>query len=261
VTSIENSAFFNCSNLTSITLPEGVANIGWSAFEGCSSLTSIAIPESVTSIGGSAFSNGIKVVNVAAAIPPILASSSLISDYGMIIVPDDALIAYQTAEYWSDLVGMMAPLGMSKREVTTVAKNNMSALHQALGDAALPYVVDLTINGTINSYDFMVMLNKMNRLRYLDLTNAHIVYNGYEHYTGYHSENNKLPAYAFYQKDLFSVKLPQDITSIGDRAFMDCTSLTSISLGDKVSYIGECAFEQNYPRRYYAPQYTSGTTH
>ena len=54
VTSIGNSAFFYCSGLTSITIPEGVTSIGDGAFE-YSGLTYITIPESVTSIGNDAF--------------------------------------------------------------------------------------------------------------------------------------------------------------------------------------------------------------
>ena len=57
VTSIGNYAFHNCSSLTSITIPVGVTSIGHHALSDCSSLTSITIPESVTSIGGMAFSN------------------------------------------------------------------------------------------------------------------------------------------------------------------------------------------------------------
>ena len=53
---IGNSAFRNCSSLTSVTIPEGVTSIGESAFYSCSGLTSITIPESVTSIGDYAFS-------------------------------------------------------------------------------------------------------------------------------------------------------------------------------------------------------------
>ncbi|MBQ7946762.1 MAG: leucine-rich repeat domain-containing protein [Bacteroidaceae bacterium] len=57
VTSIGWSTFYNCTGLTSITVPNSVTSIGGSAFEDCTGLTSITIPNSVTSIGGSAFYN------------------------------------------------------------------------------------------------------------------------------------------------------------------------------------------------------------
>ena len=55
VTSIGAYAFSNCGYLTSITIPDGVTSIGALAFRACSSLTSITIPDSVTSIGELAF--------------------------------------------------------------------------------------------------------------------------------------------------------------------------------------------------------------
>jgi len=56
VTAIGDSAFMNCSSLTSVTIPDSVTSIGHAAFGLCSSLTSVTIPDSVTSIGGWAFS-------------------------------------------------------------------------------------------------------------------------------------------------------------------------------------------------------------
>ncbi len=57
VTSIGDSAFYGCTGLASITIPDGVTSIGDAAFSGCTGLTGIAIPDSVMTIGDYAFYN------------------------------------------------------------------------------------------------------------------------------------------------------------------------------------------------------------
>lgn len=64
VTSIGSHAFYNCSGLTSVTIPNSVKSIGENAFYGCSSLTSVIIPNSVTSIGWYAFSGCRKLASI-----------------------------------------------------------------------------------------------------------------------------------------------------------------------------------------------------
>jgi hypothetical protein len=51
VTSIGNTVFKNCTELTSVTIPDSVINIGQFTFFGCTNLKSIAIPNNVNSIG------------------------------------------------------------------------------------------------------------------------------------------------------------------------------------------------------------------
>ncbi|MDD4076671.1 MAG: leucine-rich repeat domain-containing protein [Bacilli bacterium] len=44
-------AFYNCTDLTNITIPNTVTIIGTNAFNGCVRFTSFTIPNSVTSLG------------------------------------------------------------------------------------------------------------------------------------------------------------------------------------------------------------------
>ena len=55
VTSIGKEAFFNCTGLAKITIPDSVTSIGGRAFSGCTSLTEITIPDGVTSIESGTF--------------------------------------------------------------------------------------------------------------------------------------------------------------------------------------------------------------
>lgn len=73
VTSIGWSAFWECSILTSVTIPDSVTNIGSDAFKGCAGLMSINIPSGVTNIGGGAFDgcSGLTSINIPSSVTSI----------------------------------------------------------------------------------------------------------------------------------------------------------------------------------------------
>lgn len=64
VVSIENSAFYGCSSLSSISIPNTVNSIGEAAFKNCSSLANINIPNTITSIQASTFANCTSLINL-----------------------------------------------------------------------------------------------------------------------------------------------------------------------------------------------------
>ena len=64
VTTIGKSAFYNCTSLASVNIPNSVTTIGGWAFENCTSLASVNIPNSVTTIGEKAFYNCTSLASV-----------------------------------------------------------------------------------------------------------------------------------------------------------------------------------------------------
>ena len=128
-------------------------------------------------------------------------------------------------------------------DVPVTAQEKESGLLNVLTQDNLHKVVSLKVTGTINGYDIMVIRNKMPLLYHLDLTDADIVANEYEYYTGYHTEDNIVGTCMFNRlKKLESVKLPKNATVISPAAFYGCDRLENIVLPVKLETIGYNAF-------------------
>ena len=133
VTSIGDGAFYQCSGLTSITLPIGVTSIGRSAFELCSALTSINIPNSVTSIGLRAFFRCKSLTSI--EIPSSMTSIDFQTFYGCgsltsVVIPNSVTSIGESAFYsCGNLTSVVIPYS-----VTSIGKeafaycSNLSSL-------------------------------------------------------------------------------------------------------------------------------------
>lgn len=64
VSSIRPFAFYNCTSLTSVTIPNDVVVIGNDAFNGCEHLTGLALPNSVQTIGNYAFAECNRITTI-----------------------------------------------------------------------------------------------------------------------------------------------------------------------------------------------------
>ena len=240
VTIIGKSAFNHCPNLTSVDMPS-VTSISVSAFEGCP-ITNLSLPATLTSIGNSCF-NASREITLAATTPASLGTDAFWK-YAVIRVPESAVNDYRTATGWSNYKDQI--FSMSDKtvyDVTVTAQEKESGLHNMITEANLSKVVSLKVTGTINSYDIMIIRNKMPYLHYLDLTDATIVANDFEYYTGCHTEDNVIGESMFCGLiKLVSVKLPKNVTCIRDNALFSCSGLVEVVLPVKLEKIGSYAF-------------------
>lgn len=187
VTDISSHAFSGCSSLSSVVMPS-VTRIGDNAFGGCP-IRKLYLPTTLTSIGNSCFT-ATREITLAATTPASL-GTDVFWKYAVIRVPESAVDAYRTAAEWSNYKDQIFSMSDSTDyDVTVTAQEKESGLQNVLGQDNLGKVVSLKVTGTINSYDIMIIRNKMPYLHYLDLTDATIVANDFEYYTGCHTEDN-----------------------------------------------------------------------
>ncbi len=103
---IGNWAFYNCHELQSLSIPEGVTEIGDAAFYGCVYLTDIALPSSMATISDNAFAlcSKLQKITVSATTPPTIQAKTFyeVSRTIPVYVPTEAVNDYKSDIYWRE---------------------------------------------------------------------------------------------------------------------------------------------------------------
>ena len=114
LTSIGDYAFYNCTKLASITIPNSVSRIGNQAFAYCTALESIVIPDNVTYFGERLLYNStaLKRVILKATTPPTIKTDTFSNVPATCVfeVPLEALNAYKSAQYWSAIANQIVAI-------------------------------------------------------------------------------------------------------------------------------------------------------
>ncbi|MCR5820123.1 MAG: leucine-rich repeat domain-containing protein [Bacteroidaceae bacterium] len=206
VTSIGYRTFYDCSGLTSITIPEGVVSIGEFAFYSCTGLTSITIPEGVTSIGNYAFSY----------------CSGLIS----ITIPDGVVSIGESAfSGCNGLSSITIPEG-----VTSIGDYAFSGC-SGLTSITIPASVTSIGNAAFSGCTGLTSITIPEGI-------TSIGYQAFDGCSGLTSITisegvTSIGEYAFeFCRGLTSITIPSSVTSIGEGAFSRCWGLTSVIVAD-----------------------------
>ena len=249
VTRIGNSAFRQCPNLTSVSIPTSITSIGQSAFSYSHQLTSVTIPYSVKTIEFNAFGdcNGLRTVHIGSGVTNIAAygfDSPLTTVYCYATTPPT--IANENAFKSTTYSG------------ATLYVPNPSSRYKYYRSFGWTNFQTVRL---INNYDFVysgiyytILVNDV----YNETGNCSVSRKNSDE-CGYTSTTVTIPSIAYYNSKSYnvtkieayalegctsvrSVTIPNSVTWIQNNAFQNCSNLNTLVIGSGCNSINYAAF-------------------
>lgn len=215
VTSIESRAFDNCL-MKSITIPDSVTSIASYAFADCSELTSVTIPNSISRLEDRVFYNcrGLKSVTIPKSVKSIGEEAfAYCESLKSVTIPSSVERIEKYA--FASCIGLTS---VTLPDSITAIEEGVFANCLSLESITLPDSVE-----TIGKSAFQFC----SKLKNISIPDGVKTIGGY----AFH-----------YCEKMERISLPNSIESMGEYVFAKCSSLTSISIPDKVESINTYAF-------------------
>ena len=145
------------------------------------------------------------------------------------------------------LAGCLVSIPVSARSLTVTA----GGLQDLFNSYSLMNESNLTLSGTINGSDVIVLRKWANQKRVLNLANCRIVAGGEPYYEDYTTEDDIIGSYMFGDKSFKTLVLPNTLTKIGDYALSYCGE--EIDFPSTLSWLGDHAFTNNKFKKLHIP--------
>lgn len=226
----EQDALITCDYIESITLPETVTSIGASAFKMCDGLKEINIPHGVTAIGEEAFQFCRNLTNITLPDGLQFIGERAFEDSGI----EELILPEGITEIKNDLFS-----GYPLKKLTLpngLTKLNAAVLEdcKSLESLTMPYVPIVDENGkeqTSLSYLFY---------QQSEITYFNQPYNIPQTLTAVEiTKATELGDYAlFYFEHVKSITLPDELQTIGEKAFSYCGNLEAVNISDISAWCG-----------------------
>lgn len=263
VTSIGNTAFRDCTELTSISLNNGLKHIGVEAFRYCGQLTAIDFPESLTSIANSSFfeCRGLLSVTIPEGITSIDFSTfydcsslkSLILPSGMTSIKHDA---FKACHNLTEIVcKATTPPSISSSTFSSVSREAFVYVPQASSSAyeSAEYWSEFTnfrpigtcgdnLTWRITPEDELIVegTGEMTSAPWFDIEEYRYAI---KKATIMEGVTSIADAAFHYCTALVSISIPESVTSLGNHTFRNCVSLTDVTIPEGVTSIGKEVFQ------------------
>ena len=247
ITSIESSGFYGCSGLTSITLPNSITSIGNNAFYGCSGLTSITLPNTITSIGNSAFSScsGFTYITLPNTITSI-ENSAFYGCSGLTSITLPNSITSIGEEAFANCSNLITVVIGNPYIIENVNTNSFTYVSNNL-DSSITFNYTESLNELSSTFQTIATYyatqiyvpppsTTIDGIIYSDSGNETAFVRGY-------TAIEDISANSIVESSVIISGTTYIVSSIGNSAFNDCSSLNSIILPNTITSIGTSAFQ------------------